>query len=53
MELRLAHLEGQKVFTSNEPAKSTDQYIAQKPEMVSVNSELKALIESGKIKIAM
>ena len=52
LELRLKRLEGQKEFISTEPAKSTDQYIAARPEMVGVNVELKKLIASGRIKVA-
>lgn len=51
MELRMKRLEGERVFTSGEAPRALDSYIDQHPEMLSVNAEMKQLIESGLIRV--
>jgi len=50
IELRMKRLEGVRVFTSGEPPRALDSYIEEHPEMLSVNAEMKKLIESGLIR---
>ena len=52
IQLRISRLEGERVFTSGEPPRALDFYIEEHPEMLSINAEFKALIESGRIRIA-
>jgi hypothetical protein len=52
IEIRISRLEGERVFTSGEIPKALDFYIEEHPEMLSINAEFKALIESGRIRIA-
>ena len=51
IELRMKRLEGERVFTSGEAPRALDSYIEQHPEMLSVNAEMKQLIENGKIQV--
>jgi hypothetical protein len=51
IELKIKRLEGERVFTSGEPPRALDSYIDQHPEMLSVNAEMKQLIENGKIRV--
>ena len=51
IELRIKRLEGERVFTSGQPSRVLDSYIKEHPEMLSVNAEMKELIESGKIRV--
>jgi len=51
MELRMKRLEGERVFTSGEPPRALDSYIEDHPEMLSVNAEMKKLIENGLVRV--
>lgn len=51
LELRMKRLEGERVFTSGEPPRALDFYIEEHPEMLSVNAEMKQLIESGQVRV--
>lgn len=51
IELRMKRLEGERVFTSGEAPRALDSYIEDHPEMLSVNAEMKQLIESGRIQV--
>ena len=51
LSLRISRLEGERVFTSGEPPRALDSYIENHPEMLSVNAEMKELIERGKIRV--
>ena len=51
IQLRIARLEGERVFTSREASRTLDSYIKEHPEMLSVNAEMKELIERGKIRV--
>ena len=51
IELRMKRLEGERVFTSGEAPRALDSYIEDHPEMLSVNAEMKQLIESGQVRV--
>ena len=51
IQLRISRLEGERVFTSGELPRALDSYIEEHPEMLSVNAEMKELIERGKIRV--
>lgn len=51
IELRMKRLEGERVFTSGEAPRALDSYINEHPEMLSVNAEMKQLIENGQIRV--
>jgi len=51
IELRMKRLEGERVFTSGEPPRALDSYISDHPEMLSVNAEMKKLIENGLVRV--
>lgn len=53
IELRIARLEGERVFTSGEPPRGIDHYIDEHPEMLSVNEEMKRLIAAGHVRVAI